>query len=128
MGSLPDLAFAFARFVARERRGFRFPHRTFGPSATRRRKFGHRHQRRMNRNGGLRRCNAPYHAPLRRYGSGGGLLRRHTNRQRLHCGHCRVHRSDSPGAPGPSTRGAAPSEDVLVMPQEAAAAPNAVDE
>ncbi|XBI25341.1 hypothetical protein VPH35_050299 [Triticum aestivum] len=128
MGSLPDLAFAFARFVARECRGFRFPHRTFGMAATRHRNFGHRRQRRLNRNGGLRRCNAPYHAPLRRYGSGGGLLRRHTNRQRLHCGHRRVHRSNFPGAPGPSTRADAPREDVLVMPQEAAAAPNVVDE
>ncbi|KAE8795841.1 hypothetical protein D1007_29285 [Hordeum vulgare] len=128
MDSLSHLAFAFARFVAREHPRFRLPHRTSGLAAIRRWNFRHRHQHILNRNGGLRCRGAPYHAPLRRYGPGGGLLRRHTHPQCLHSCHHSVHRSNPPGAPGPSTRTDAPREEALVMPKEAAVAPNNVDE
>ncbi|KAI4993236.1 hypothetical protein ZWY2020_007549 [Hordeum vulgare] len=104
MDSLSHLAFAFARFVAREHPRFRLPRRTSGLAAIRRWNFGHRHQRNLNRNGGLR-C-----------------------RGCLHSCHHSVHRSNPPGAPGPSTRTDAPREEVLVMPKEAAVAPNNVDE
>lgn len=58
MATLPELAFAFARFVARECRPAR---RTFGPVAARRRwNSGRRHQRRPDRHGGLRHRRAPY--------------------------------------------------------------------
>ncbi|XBI49918.1 hypothetical protein VPH35_113400 [Triticum aestivum] len=123
MAFLLGLAFAFARFVAREQPRFRLPpplgkgaRRIFGLAAVRRRNFECHHQHHLNRNGGLRRHSAPYCVPLRRYGSGGGLFHRHAHHQRLHC------------APGPSTRADAPREEVLVMPQEAAVAPNTVDE
>ena len=58
MATLPELAFAFARFVARE---YRPAHRTFGPVAARRRwNSGRRHQRRPDRHGGFRHRRAPY--------------------------------------------------------------------
>ncbi|KAI4987127.1 hypothetical protein ZWY2020_019927 [Hordeum vulgare] len=90
MDSLPDLAFAFARFVAREHRGFRFPHRNFSLAAARRRNFGCRYHRRPNRNGGLHHRVAPYRVPRRRYEPGGGLRHRHTHRQHFHHVHRRV--------------------------------------
>uniref|UniRef100_A0A8I6WZ67 Uncharacterized protein n=1 Tax=Hordeum vulgare subsp. vulgare TaxID=112509 RepID=A0A8I6WZ67_HORVV len=112
MDSLPHLAFAFARFVAREHCGFRFPHRNFCLAAARRRNFGRRYHRRPNRNGGLRHRGAPYRVPRRRYGPGGGLRRRHTHRQHFHHVHRRV--------------AVEPREEAPVIPQEVVAAPMVV--
>lgn len=108
MDSLPDLAFAFARFVAREHLVFRFPRRTFGLAFVRRRNFGRRRRRRLDRNGGLRRRSAPYRAPLRRYGPGSGLRCRQTHRQHFHHVHRRV---------------VVPREEAPAIPQEVVAAP-----
>ncbi|KAI5020384.1 hypothetical protein ZWY2020_045272 [Hordeum vulgare] len=112
MDSLSDLAFAFARFVAREHRGFRFPRRTFGLAVARRWNFGRRYQRRLNRNGGLRHRGAPYRVPRRRYGPGGGLRRRHTHRHHFHHVHRRVV--------------VEPREEAPVIPQEVVATPMVV--
>ncbi|KAI5019013.1 hypothetical protein ZWY2020_043901 [Hordeum vulgare] len=112
MDSLRDLAFAFARFVAREHRGFCFPHRSFGMASARRRNFGRCYHRHPNRNGGLRDRGAPYRVPRRRYGPGGGVRRRHTHRQHFHHVHRRVV--------------VAPREEALVIPHEVVAAPMVV--
>ncbi|KAI4989356.1 hypothetical protein ZWY2020_036673 [Hordeum vulgare] len=109
MDSLSDLAFAFAMFVAREHRGFRFPRRTFGLAAVA--ELGRRY-RRPNRNGGLRHRGAPYRVPRCRYGPGGGLRRRHTHRQHFHHVHRRVV--------------VEPREEAPVIPQEVVVAPMVV--
>uniref|UniRef100_A0A8R7U2D8 Uncharacterized protein n=1 Tax=Triticum urartu TaxID=4572 RepID=A0A8R7U2D8_TRIUA len=112
MATLRELAFAFARLVAR-RHHPRFASRNFGIAAYRRQAFGTRRHGRPDKNGGRRRW-----VSRRRYGPDGGL--RHCNRW--------VQRHHSNGAAGPSTRTVVPREVTPVIPQEAAAEPVVVDE
>ena len=107
MAFLRQLAFRFARFVAREhRRGY--SRRTFFPAAARRWNSG----RRREWNGGLRRHHHSNRwVSRRRFGPGGGLRRRlrgnrlRGNRRWAPQRHNR-HGNRYPGEPGPSTTAA----------------------
>lgn len=135
MPSLASLAFAFARFVAREHRRPRLTrnfgpaaaHRqSFGPAAAARRRnfgrnFGRRHQRRLNRNGGLRHRRTPLVAPRHRYGPGAGLRCRHNHGH--HHGHRWVQREAAAAMPEAVHEAVAGATEEVVAVPEAVAIP-----